>query len=102
MDSKALLEAVEASLKAQPTFSLIVFSCSLPDEKKKKVMAYAGVPKEAIDKGLDAPKWIKESLAICGGKGGGKPNRAQGQGPGIDKIEEAMAKATSLGQEILG
>ena len=102
LDSKALLEAVEASLKAQPTFSLIVFSCSLPDEKKKKVMAYAGVPKEAIDKGLDAPKWIKESLAICGGKGGGKPNRAQGQGPGIDKIEEAMAKATSLGQEILG
>ena len=80
-------------------FSLMVFSS---DAKKKKVMAYAGVPKDAADKGLAAPVWIKESLSVCGGKGGGKPNRAQGQGPGIDKLEEAMAKALELAEKTLG
>ena len=93
LDSKALLEAVEASLKAEPAFSLMVFSS---DDKKKKVMAYAGVSQDAVDKGLAAPTWIKESLAVCGCKGGGKPNRAQGQGPGIDKLGEAMKKAEEL------
>ena len=65
-------------------------------DKKKKVMAYAGVSQDAVDKGLAAPTWIKESLAVCGSKGGGKPNRAQGQGPGIDKLGEAMKKAEEL------
>merc|ERR1711924_92172 len=76
MDNKALMQAVDDALKAEPSFSLIVFSS---DQKKKKVLAYAGVSPEAIEKGLTAPLWIKESLAVCGGKGGGKPNRAQGQ-----------------------
>ncbi|QDZ21374.1 alanine--tRNA ligase [Chloropicon primus] len=97
LDNKALQQAVDASLTAESSFSLIVFSS---DAKKKKVMAYAGVSKEALDKGFDAPKWIRESLAICGGKGGGKPNRAQGQGPGIDKLEEAISKAQELASSL--
>ena len=27
---------------------------------------------------LDAKEWVNAALAPCGGKGGGKPNRAQG------------------------
>jgi len=93
-DTKALTEAVDASLKAEPSFSMIVFSSD--DGKKKKVLAYAGVSKDAIAKGLDAPKWVRESLAICGGKGGGKPDRAQGQGSKIENLAQAMAKAEEL------
>jgi len=99
LDSKALLEAVDAALKAEEAMALMVFSA---DQAKKKVMAYAGVPKDSIAKGLDAPKWIRESLAVCGGKGGGKPQRAQGQGSGIDMLQKAMEIALQLGQNTLG
>jgi alanyl-tRNA synthetase len=99
LDSKALNEAVEASLKEEPTFSLMVFSS---DDNKKKIMAYAGVSKELVDQGFTAPNWIKESLSVCGGKGGGKPNRAQGQGSKIDKLDEAMAKAMEMAQQKIG
>ena len=98
-DNKALIQAVNASLKAVPTFALMVFTS---DTKKNKVMAYAGVSKEAIEKGLDASKWIRESLAVIGGKGGGKPDGAQGQGPGVDKIGEAMSKATEMADKLVG
>ena len=100
LDSKALLEAVETALKEEPSMSLILFSAGV-EKKKSKVMAYAGVSKEAVDAGLDAPTWIKGSLAVCGGKGGGKPMRAQGQAANVDKVDQAIAAAQKMGQEAM-
>ncbi len=36
---------------------------------------------------------MKGPLAALGGKGGGKPSSAQGQGPHIDKLPEAIKAA---------
>ena len=59
---------------------------------KGKVLAYAGVP-DALTKKLHAGQWVNHVLAVLGGKGGGKPGNAQGQGIAIDKVSEARIAA---------
>ncbi len=43
--------------------------------------------------GLDARPVLDAALAVLGGRGGGKPNRAQGAGPRVERLEEALAAA---------
>ena len=46
---------------------------------------------------LDAGEWLQQSvIKTCGGKGGGKADRAQGSGDGADKIELALAEAVKF------
>ncbi|MGA8071481.1 MAG: alanine--tRNA ligase [Halobacteriota archaeon] len=52
-------------------------------------------------KGLDATTIVKEACNILGGSGGGRPERAQGGGPGADKIAESIDKAKQLVREKL-
>ncbi len=59
---------------------------------KGKALAYAGVP-DALAKQLNAGEWVKAPLEILGGKGGGKPTTAQGQGPNVEKVPEALRAA---------
>lgn len=51
-----------------------------------------GVPAATSSK-LKAGDWVNSALAVLGGKGGGKPTAAQGQGPNVDKAAEALAAA---------
>ena len=62
---------------------------------KGKALAWAGVPVISTGK-LPAGDWVKAALELLGGKGGGKPGQAQGQGPNIDKINEAVQAATAF------
>lgn len=39
---------------------------------------------------------MKGPLAVLGGKGGGKPSSAQGQGPNIDRVPEAIKVANEF------
>jgi alanyl-tRNA synthetase len=42
--------------------------------------------------GFKADDWVRATLAVCGGRGGGKPVSAQGQAaecPDIDAVVEA-------------
>jgi alanyl-tRNA synthetase len=59
---------------------------------KRKALAYTGVP-DALSKRLNAKEWVEAPLAVLGGKGGGKPTTAQGQGSHIDKVPDAMKAA---------
>lgn len=54
-----------------------------------------GVPKDMTDK-LPASDWVMSALEVLGGKGGGKPTTAQGQGPNWQKIDEAMEVAKQM------
>jgi alanyl-tRNA synthetase len=36
---------------------------------------------------------LREAAAMLGGKGGGSPDLAQGSGPSIDRLEEALSAA---------
>lgn len=46
---------------------------------------------KAINNGIKINELIKEAAKILGGGGGGKPTLAQGAGPQVDKIQEALA-----------
>ena len=45
---------------------------------------------------LQANKLIQQIAPIVGGKGGGRPENAQGAGKDASKINEALAKAREL------
>ena len=52
--------------------------------------------KEAVAKGVKAGDIIKSVTAICGGKGGGKPDSAMGGGNDVSKLDEALAAVESF------
>ena len=51
---------------------------------------------DAVKAGAHAGNILREVAAICGGKGGGRPDSAMGGGRDIDKITEALAKAEEI------
>ena len=64
------------------------------------MLAYAGVP-DALTKRLHAGQWVKEVLTVLGGKGGGKPHTAQGQGTDLDKMPAALSAAAEFAKQHL-
>ncbi|KAL3153432.1 hypothetical protein ABBQ38_011767 [Trebouxia sp. C0009 RCD-2024] len=97
LDPKALLEAWNAIQKQHEKLPVIMFST---DHGKGKVLAYTGVPAD-LAKAMPAGNWLKAALDVLGGKGGGKPTNAQGQGPNVDKLSEAMSAAKAHAESIL-
>ena len=85
-----LLQAVVDALKTK--FSGPIFLAGAMDER---VSLIAAVPKELTSK-FQAGKLIQEIAPIVGGRGGGRPELAQGGGTDVTKIEEALAKARVL------
>lgn len=61
-----------------------------------KLMAFAIVPDAMIESGLKANEWIQETLAVCGGRGGGRPTNAQGQAPQCEDVEAVIAASNSF------
>jgi alanyl-tRNA synthetase len=60
-----------------------------------RVALLAVVPKEFTSK-VQANKLIQEIAPIVGGKGGGRPESAQGSGSDVGKIDRALAEAERL------
>ena len=58
--------------------------------------------KEAVQKGVKAGDIIKSVTAICGGKGGGKPDSAMGGGSNILKLDDALASVDDFVAAKLG
>jgi alanyl-tRNA synthetase len=85
-----LLQAVADALK--PKFNGPIF---LAGAKDGNVALIAVVPKELISK-FQANKLIQQIAPIVGGKGGGRPESAQGAGKDPSKVAEALAKAREL------
>ncbi len=60
-----------------------------------RVALIASVPKEMTSK-FQANKLVQETAALVGGKGGGRPESAQGGGTDTTKINQALDKAKKL------
>ena len=85
-----LLQAVADTLKSK--FNGPIF---LVGATNGSVALVASVPKEMTSK-FQANKLIQQIAPIVGGKGGGRPENAQGAGKDASKIAEALAKAREL------
>jgi alanyl-tRNA synthetase len=85
-----LLQAVADALKSK--FNGPIFIVGAANES---VALVASVPKEMTAR-LQANKLIQQIAPIVGGKGGGRPENAQGAGKDASKIAEALAKAREL------
>ncbi len=68
----------------------------------EKITFLAVCGKEAVQKGVKAGDLIKHVTAICGGKGGGKPDSAMGGGSNVLKLDDALAAVDDFVAEKLG
>ncbi len=67
-----------------------------------KVTLVAGMSRDAVEKGLKAGDLIREAAPLVGGKGGGRPDLAQGGGGDPSGIPAALERARSWLGERLG
>lgn len=86
------------SAKSQMTNGVVV----LASNTDGKITFIAMAMKEAVAKGVHCGKIIKEITAICGGRGGGKPDMAQGGGVDVMKIDDALAQVDEIVMSLIG
>jgi alanyl-tRNA synthetase len=92
-DGKGLLALVD-QLKNKLGSAVVL----LAGEQDGKVVLVAGVTKDLISR-VKAGDLIRNAAAVVGGKGGGRPDMAQGGGMDVDAIDKALAESVAwLGQ----
>lgn len=67
-----------------------------------KISFFAACGKKAVASGIRAGDIIKAVTAVCGGKGGGKPESAMGGASNILKLDDALAIVDDFVAERLG
>ena len=92
-DRKALQAAVNTVVQLCPKKAVMLIS---PDVEGNKIAILAAVPESLIKRGLKAGDWVKAAAEACGGKGGGKPDNAQGGGADVSKLKETLAAARTF------
>jgi alanyl-tRNA synthetase len=91
-DRGAMQSAIGEVRKALPDSPIMLLSL----DPEGKVALLADVPQTVVSRGLKAGDWVREVAQVVGGKGGGKPNQAQGGGPEGARINAAADKAREM------
>ncbi|MFG0241614.1 MAG: alanine--tRNA ligase [Phycisphaerales bacterium JB054] len=94
---RAALQAAMKTIQSSCPGKAVLLASVDPDGEKPGVALLAAVPPELVKLGLKAGDWIRETATVLGGKGGGRPEQAQGGGPEIDKLGEALRTARTVG-----
>ena len=97
-DRKALQAAVNTVVQLCPKKAVMLVS---PDAENNKIAILAVVPETLIKRGLKAGDWVKAAAEACGGKGGGKPDNAQGGGADVSKLRETLSAARTFAARAL-
>jgi alanyl-tRNA synthetase len=100
-DRNALQAGLQTIRDRCPACAIMLFSPDESDPASPKVSILAGVPKAGIDRGLKAGDWVREAAAVVGGKGGGKPDLAQGGGSDLARMREAIGAARTYATRVL-
>ncbi len=74
----------------------------LASTQESKIVFLAVCGKKAVAKGVKAGDLIRSVTAVCGGKGGGKPESAMGGGTNLLKLDDALATVDDFVAEKLG
>ena len=91
-DRGAMQSALGEVRKTLPDSPIMLLSL----DPENKVALLADVPQTAITRGLKAGDWVRGVAQVVGGKGGGRPNQAQGGGPEGASIKAAADKAQEM------
>ena len=86
MDANALRQTGDFLRDKEPAVVAVLASAN-----GEKITFLAVCGKEAVAKGVKAGDLVKNVCAICGGKGGGKPDSAMGGGSDLLKLDDALA-----------
>ena len=74
----------------------------LASTNEDKITFLAVCGKQAVAQGIKAGDLVKSVCAICGGKGGGKPDSAMGGGKDMLKLDDALASVDDFVSVKLG
>ena len=99
-DSKASQRVMNTIKDLAPEMAF----CGLSEEEPGsggKVLAFACVPDGLVASGFKADDWIRTALESCGGRGGGKPNSAQGQAQECSDINAVLDAANTFAESAL-
>ena len=96
-DSKASQKVMKAAQSIAPDIAFMGISEEEPGSGGK-LLAFALVPQSLVETGFRADEWIRSTLEVCGGRGGGKPGSAQGQAKECDSVDEVLAAAISFAE----
>jgi alanyl-tRNA synthetase len=85
------LRSVMDTLRERMSSGVIVLGSSMDE----KVTLVASVSKD-LTKRIQAGKLVQEMAPLVGGKGGGRPDLAQGGGSDVSRLDEALARVPAL------
>lgn len=91
-DSKASIQVVNAVQNLAPEMAFLGVTEEEPGSGGK-LMVFSVVPKTQVEGGFKADDWIRATLEPCGGRGGGRPNMAQGQAKDCQDVSGVVAAA---------
>ena len=95
-DSKASQKIMNAAKAIAPDMAFMGIS-EEEEGSGGKLMAFTIVPEALVDEfGLKADEWIRETLVVCGGRGGGKPFNAQGQAKECADVQAVVNAANEF------
>ena len=80
------------TVKAKYSDAVAVFAAV--QDGKLNFVASAGA--DAVKLGAHAGNILKDISAICGGKGGGRPDSAMSGGRDLDKVDEALKRVEEI------
>ncbi|NNM26483.1 MAG: hypothetical protein HKO59_10960, partial [Phycisphaerales bacterium] len=95
-DPESLRAALDVITAKHPEAAAMLLSA---DVEASKVAIIAVVPPPLIKQGLKAGDWVREAARVCGGGGGGRPDRAQAGGKDPSKIDDARKAAEAFARE---
>ncbi len=97
MDANALRQMGDFLRDKEPAAVAVLASVN-----GEKITFLAVCGPEAVKKGVKAGDLVKNVCAICGGKGGGKPDSAMGGGSDLLKLDDALASVDDFVSAKLG
>ena len=97
MDANALRQMGDFLRDKEPNVVAVLSSVN-----GEKITFLAVCGPEAVKKGIKAGDLVKNVCAICGGKGGGKPDSAMGGGSDLLKLDDALASVDDFVAAKLG
>jgi alanyl-tRNA synthetase len=100
-DTKAAQKVMNTVKNLAPNTAFLGISEEEPGSGGK-IMVFSVVPDAMVtDMGLKADEWINAALRTCGGRGGGKPNSAQGQAKECQDLSKVVEEAEIFAKSTL-